>query len=212
MCFINFFVVKNRVGADHGQEEQQNALELNGREPQVLEVNGTHADYEFNRHSSESRCKYDIYSVNCFKDERRVCIVRDIFLVDLGDNLLTGASLYMNQFMAMLMKKTYSSLRAWILSLIQLILPVVFLILAIIVVRSMKANYDLPPMDLTLTKYDHPVTVMGGNHAKNVYASHYKNFVQITSQQILIDANEFNQSVSEYVWQKVRFFFNVFVK
>lgn len=45
------------VGADHGQEEEQNAIELSGKDPQVMTINGTHNDVEFNRHSSESRRK-----------------------------------------------------------------------------------------------------------------------------------------------------------
>lgn len=163
------------VGADHGQEEEQNAIELSGKDPQVMTINGTHNDVEFNRHSSESR-------------------------LDLGDNLLTGIALYKNQFKAMMMKKSYSSVRSWVLSLIQLILPMVFLILAMIVVRSMKANHDLPPMEITLAKYSNPVTVVEGNtDTAKTYEAYVKNTLGH-----LISKPRNNQNLPDFILQQSR--------
>lgn len=119
--------------------------------------------------------------------------------MDLGDNLLTGIALYKNQFKAMMMKKSYSSVRSWVLSLIQLILPMVFLILAMIVVRSMKANHDLPPMEITLAKYSNPVTVVEGNtDTAKTYEAYVKNTLGH-----LISKPRNNQNLPDFILQQV---------
>ncbi|XP_076053842.1 phospholipid-transporting ATPase ABCA3-like isoform X2 [Oratosquilla oratoria] len=57
----------------------------------------------------------------------------------------TGLILVMQQFWAMLVKKVLHTARNWLLSLTQLVIPVVFLILALVVVKSLPGVNDTPP-------------------------------------------------------------------
>lgn len=98
------------------------------------------------------------------------------------------------------MKKVYSSMRAWVLNIIQLILPVIFLILAIIVGRSMKSGRDLPALDIQLSSYDRPITVMDGVDA---YSEAYANYVNDALKSEIVDLKNTNMTVSDYILKKV---------
>ncbi|RZC38259.1 ABC tran, AAA 21 and/or SbcCD C domain containing protein, partial [Asbolus verrucosus] len=74
----------------------------------------------------------------------------------------TGFDLIMNQFIAMFMKKLLSIFRTWILQFIQILIPVSFLMIAIIVSRNMnKHKYgNLPKLLLVLDSYKNPITLV----------------------------------------------------
>ena len=74
--------------------------------------------------------------------------------------LLTGSQLIKNQFLAMLMKKTLSVIRTYVLQFIQILMPVAFLVVAIIVSRNSNRPGDLPSLPITLDSYDKPVTLV----------------------------------------------------
>ncbi|KAJ8922450.1 hypothetical protein NQ315_004397 [Exocentrus adspersus] len=74
-----------------------------------------------------------------------------------------GFNLVLNQFFAMLLKKFLSTYRTWVLLVIQIFMPCIFLIIAIVVTRNAQYTGDLPAMELNLNRYDNPVTVVETN-------------------------------------------------
>lgn len=96
------------------------------------------------------------------------------FLVTVGNPiLLSGFKLIKNQFMAMLMKKVLSIVRTWILQFIQILMPVAFLIIAIVVSRNTNKSADLPKLPITLDSYRNPITLIEDN-AKNAFSELYE--------------------------------------
>lgn len=81
----------------------------------------------------------------------------------------------MNQLEAMSLKKVLSIIRSWILLVIQIAIPVIFLIIAMIVVRMQKRIGNLPPMPLELSKYKNPVVLIDGAEYGKEYSEWYKN-------------------------------------
>lgn len=74
--------------------------------------------------------------------------------------LLDGARLYLNQFMALMEKKVLHSWRNWLLLLIQIIIPITFITITIVIVRSWGGNKDLPKLELSLKTYSPTVTTI----------------------------------------------------
>ncbi|KAF0293021.1 ATP-binding cassette sub-family A member 3 [Amphibalanus amphitrite] len=62
--------------------------------------------------------------------------------------------LFIQQFYAMLVKKTLYSIRNWVLTLVQIFLPIFFLSMALLVIMSFPGLADDPPMELKFTNYD----------------------------------------------------------
>lgn len=125
--------------------------------------------------------------------------------MQISDNqLLTGFALKRNQILAMLMKKSLSTIRSWILFLIQIIIPVVFLIIAIVVTRNTDTSRDLPEIDLTLDAYDNPITVVTGD-------THYKNqMISILNQSNNLYTDLGTADFSSFIFQKVNISFPQF--
>ncbi|EFA12134.2 ATP-binding cassette sub-family A member 3-like Protein [Tribolium castaneum] len=88
--------------------------------------------------------------------------------------LSTGLELIRNQFIAMLMKKTLTFMRTWLLQLVQIIIPVAFLIIAIVVSRNLNKNKfeDLPKLLLTPHSYKNPIFLVE-DHFKNQFSQNY---------------------------------------
>jgi ATP-binding cassette, subfamily A (ABC1), member 3 len=108
-----------------------------------------------NGHSSSCKCKI-LSTQSSFKL---------IFLIILDDNfenppLLSGAALISNQIIALFKKRMYHTYRNWVLYLLQNIIPVIFLVLTISIVRTWRGNDDLPPFKLNLEQYNPTVTLM----------------------------------------------------
>lgn len=108
--------------------------------------------------------------------------------IDLAPKPITSFDFFLNQFMAMTMKKILSTYRSWILLAIQIFMPVIFLIIAIVVVRQQSNFGDLPAMPLTLDRFDNPTVLMeySGNDEyvqqyENVVGSVYEKVDNITS-------------------------------
>lgn len=77
--------------------------------------------------------------------------------------LLSGATLVQNQIIAMFKKKYLQTIRSWLLLLLQILIPVIFLIITILAGRERAIFNDLPPMLVTLDSYEEPVTVLQTN-------------------------------------------------
>lgn len=60
----------------------------------------------------------------------------------------------------MFQKKLWYTLRNWILFLIQLIIPMIFIILTILVVRTWAGGTDLPGLSINLDGYIKTITVL----------------------------------------------------
>lgn len=88
--------------------------------------------------------------------------------------VLTGFALWKNQFLAMLMKRALSTWRSMILFFVQNLIPVAFLIIAIVVSRTMDATVDLPNLNMTLDSYNDPISVVTTNNINNLYYLQYK--------------------------------------
>lgn len=95
------------------------------------------------------------------------------------------------------MKKSLSTIRSWILFLIQIIIPVVFLIITIIVTRNVDSNRDLPELDLTLDAYDNPITVVSG---ESEYKTQYISMLN-ESNHLYTDLG--SEDFSEFILKKV---------
>lgn len=67
--------------------------------------------------------------------------------------LLKGSRLYWNQFKALLEKKVLNSWRNMVLLLIQILIPISFVSITIIIVRSWGGNKDLPKLQLSIDTY-----------------------------------------------------------
>ncbi|XP_044270584.1 phospholipid-transporting ATPase ABCA3-like isoform X2 [Tribolium madens] len=131
-----------KVGADHGQEENYNGL------IQETKCNKTMLD------KIKSKLKRNgNYENN----------INETTLTLETSTLLTGFMLIKNQFLAMLMKKVLSIIRTWILQFIQILMPVAFLIIAIVVSRNTNKSADLPKLPITLNSYRNPITLIEDN-------------------------------------------------
>ncbi|KAF5273700.1 hypothetical protein FQA39_LY07390 [Lamprigera yunnana] len=114
------------------------------------------------------------------------------------ENILTGWSFTLNQLRAMLLKRRLAIFRSWILLVIQNCIPVLFLILAIVVVRGSKIYNDLPNLHIELDSYDNPVTVF--NHTNNnFYAEIYKGYLKNNSKKYI---DLYEENLSEYMFNK----------
>lgn len=96
----------------------------------------------------------------------------------------------------MTLKKTISIFRSWILVLIHILIPVVFVILAIISERSMTHDKDLPKLELSLGAYDQPVTILSGS---GVFKNEY---LDILKENGYVYEDIGNKNVSAYIVNK----------
>lgn len=92
--------------------------------------------------------------------------------------LMTGYQLIHNQILAMLMKKSLSVLRTWIIQAVQIFIPVAFLIIAMLVVRNFDPHGELPALPITLSSYDNPVTLTEIKTTATNYSSIYLEITQ----------------------------------
>ncbi|XP_076264015.1 ATP binding cassette subfamily A member 3 isoform X2 [Rhynchophorus ferrugineus] len=102
--------------------------------------------------------------------------------VNLAPQQVSNTKFLINQFLAMAMKKVLSTFRSWVLLVIQIFMPVIFLVLAIVMVRQQSQFDDLPAMPLTIDKFDSPVVLVQGNN--NPYQNIYENNAGRASQTV----------------------------
>jgi len=120
----------------------------------------------------------------------------------------SGAKLTMNRIKAIVYKKNLIFRRTWILNLIQIIIPIFFLSVSIMVSRMFESNRELPGINVELSAgYQDSVTYLG--HAKNVTEidvniteSYKKYFIESNIPSMaLVDIEDKN--ISEYYLEKV---------
>lgn len=116
-----------------------------------------------------------------------------------GNHYVTGFKLFKNQLFAMFMKRVLSTWRSWILLLIQVLIPVIFIILTMVTAQNMKFGKDLPNMDLSFAKYEAPVTVLNGS---SPYKDIFVNMVKAESEVLDYKDEDLSKNVMEKVSNK----------
>uniref|UniRef100_A0A182T123 ABC transporter domain-containing protein n=1 Tax=Anopheles maculatus TaxID=74869 RepID=A0A182T123_9DIPT len=76
--------------------------------------------------------------------------------------LLTGFPLLSNQLLAMLLKKAIATKRSWVALLVQIFIPIFFVIMTVVIVRSFPDSLALPPLTIDFDSYSSTVTVLEG--------------------------------------------------
>lgn len=74
--------------------------------------------------------------------------------------LLRGLRLKQNQWYAMLKKKMIYWSRNWVMFFLQNLIPIIFVVISVLVVRSMEKLNTLPPLEISLRTYDRTVTLL----------------------------------------------------
>lgn len=101
----------------------------------------------------------------------------------------------------MMIKKIYSTIRSWVLLFVQILIPVAFLIVAIVVVRSWKAFNDLPPLRIGLDSYMYSYTVVNGSDSNLIpYRESYSDIIRNT-RTALVDIG--TSDMETYILKKV---------
>lgn len=74
--------------------------------------------------------------------------------------LLRGLRLKQNQWFAMLKKKLIYWSRNWVMFFLQNLIPIIFVVISVLVVRSMERLNTLPPLEISLRTYDKTVALL----------------------------------------------------
>lgn len=88
--------------------------------------------------------------------------------------LQTGLSLGRHQMVALFVKKFLQTRRRWLLLLIQLLIPTMFIIITVLSERSRARFSDLPRLPITFNDYRETVTVLEVDSADNSIGNQYK--------------------------------------
>lgn len=80
--------------------------------------------------------------------------------VDLLPQLLTGPKLIMNQIMAVLLKKFAFTRRSPILLVVMMVMPVIFVLIAILAVNNLRNKHDLPSLALEFDGYGKTIAMV----------------------------------------------------
>ncbi|XP_062542051.1 phospholipid-transporting ATPase ABCA3-like [Armigeres subalbatus] len=115
-------------------------------------------------------------------------------------SLLTGNNLLMSQTKGQFLKKMLSSLRSWGSLLIQNVIPIFFIVMSFLIVRSFSSDQDLPPLEIALDSYKDTVTVLDGDSTSDARTKAYQNlFSDIDGSHQLITVPN---SVPEFILEK----------
>ncbi|XP_055599142.1 phospholipid-transporting ATPase ABCA3-like [Uranotaenia lowii] len=76
------------------------------------------------------------------------------------DKLLSGYNLKLNQIHAMFLKKVIVTYRSWISMLVQIFIPIFFVVMTIVIVRSFPDNVRLPSLLISFDDYVRTTTVL----------------------------------------------------
>lgn len=74
--------------------------------------------------------------------------------------LLTGAMLLRNQIVALFKKKILMNVRNWLLLLIQIAIPILFIVITVVTQRALGWFSDLPRLRIWLQSYRQSVTIL----------------------------------------------------
>lgn len=74
--------------------------------------------------------------------------------------LLSGLRLQQNQWLAMMKKRLIYWMRNWKMFFLQNLIPFVYVVMSVLVVRSLVKSNVLPPLEITLQSYPRTVTLL----------------------------------------------------
>lgn len=81
-------------------------------------------------------------------------------VVDTEMPLLHGFRLRANQWYAMLKKKYIYWKRSWVLFILQILIPILFVVISVLVVRMYESSTILPALEMSLSTYGQSVTML----------------------------------------------------
>ncbi|KAL9704634.1 hypothetical protein quinque_008152 [Culex quinquefasciatus] len=97
-----------------------------------------------------------------------------------SEKLLTGFPLKMNQIRAMFMKKLIVTYRSWISMAVQIFIPIFFVVMTMVIVRSFPDNVQLPTLWMNFDDYVRTTTVLEANTENAELVSAYQGLFQST--------------------------------
>jgi len=90
----------------------------------------------------------------------------------------SGLSLFIQQFYGMLVKRVTNTVRRWLLTTSQLLVPVIFTIISVVVIRTLPGPGDSPPLRLDLSRLPNSVVAyssgVNGTRLADAYASYVR--------------------------------------
>lgn len=95
-------------------------------------------------------------------------------------NYTTKSNLIWNQFNAMFLKRIVSVKRSWYLFLIQVVIPSVFVIMAV-TSASPATEAHLPALDLSLSKYTDPITLIEPSSSNTIVDPYKEQYVKLVN-------------------------------
>ncbi|KAK9892600.1 hypothetical protein WA026_020981 [Henosepilachna vigintioctopunctata] len=84
-------------------------------------------------------------------------------------NSVQGTALYLNQSLAMAMKKMLSAKRSWGMELIKIIIPVIYIVLVVSTDVPMNESTTFNMRSFDLSDYNHPVTIVESHDQQDYY-------------------------------------------
>lgn len=84
----------------------------------------------------------------------------------------------MNQIKAVLIKKFAFTKRSPILFVVMMIMPVIFVSIAVLAVNNLRTKHDLPSLEMELTGYGSTVTLIEAGASESMFVMNYIDLVQ----------------------------------
>ncbi|CAD5114243.1 DgyrCDS3384 [Dimorphilus gyrociliatus] len=111
----------------------------------------------------------------------------------------SGATLWFQQFLAIFIKKAIYSSRNKILTIVQLLIPTLFTILAVVIVKRIEGRFgtDLETIELTPGMFQRTITYAETDMESYPFLNGYKSFIQQGTFQEVNDLIESLKTVSE---------------
>lgn len=132
----------------------------------------------------------------------KIFIRSNFFVVKEENELMEGFNLFVNQFIAMLLKKLYSTINSWLLLFVQIIIPITTVIIAVYSVRAWKAYDDLPALELSLDQFSTTMTIINGTSLSTMdYKDAYINITDNSTNHKIVDV--LTEDVQEFVLKMV---------
>jgi hypothetical protein len=98
----------------------------------------------------------NFYLINFFNTEK---------LIDM--DLVYGSTLFLNQTIAMIMKKFYYTTRNYVLLIVQFVIPILFAVVTMLFQDLFDGTSDLPELPISFKEYIRTVTILEDTHVGN---------------------------------------------
>ncbi|XP_053674249.1 phospholipid-transporting ATPase ABCA3-like [Anopheles nili] len=129
--------------------------------------------------------------------------------------LLTGWQLIRSQVQAMFSKKCLTFMRTWKISLLQVLLPMLFVLLVIAIVRFFPNNVVLPPLEITIKSYERTSTVVSANPRNSSLVAAYEKSIDNApgtgSHKFIVTERNFTEFILEKAVENIRVVDNTFM-